>query len=131
MANHDHAVKRGEIFHRIAQHPAGGPVVKPNKALALTEDNRVVNHTDQDAAYVLCGEHSTLPKDVADELGITEHTLTPEEQAESDARRYAARGNFGPQDVSAQPIEPVGAEKMNAEEAATTPAQMSFGGKKK
>lgn len=71
------AVKRADILNRanvnatlLGTPAAGAPAVSPGKALALTADNRVVDSTDPDAAFVLCGATGSIPKALADELGI-------------------------------------------------------------
>jgi hypothetical protein len=122
MAANDHlydpnAEKRQDIFRRIAQAPPGTKTVAVGKALALTDDNRVVDADDPEASYVLAGEYGALPADLAKELGVKAYKRSDEEEAAAQARLNAARGNYGPtassvttpaSEVSAPPTDLVG-----------------------
>jgi len=114
------AERRGEIIRRVNQALPGGETIRPGKALCLTEDNRVVEADDPEAAFVLVGEHGTLPADIAKELGIEEYQRTKEEQAEADARIAAGKGNVGippsaaAEAAQAEPITPAAEAVINA-----------------
>jgi hypothetical protein len=99
--NDPHAQKRGDLLNRV-QEPSEERIA-PGRALSLTADARVVEADDPDAEMVFVGAEGTIPKRLADELGIaaaepkaaeetTDAATQTEAQAQTESAAKTAKG---------------------------------------